>query len=123
MVIDASAIKAILLLEPEAENFAKAIEAARRRRMSAVTALELGRFAESHKGEAGVHELDFFLLRAAIEIMPFDSDQATLARQAFRDHQLGFSESACYALAMIENEPILAKDGIFEETNITVARE
>ena len=69
-----------------------------------------------------MHELDFFLLRAAIEIIPFDSDQATLARQAFRDHQLGFSESTCYALALIHNDPILARAGIFEKTDAMVTR-
>ncbi len=70
MVIDSSAIVAVLLNEKNAAQIAQAIEAASQRLFSAANLLEASIVIESRKGEAGGQELDLLLYRAAIEIVP-----------------------------------------------------
>ena len=82
MVIDTSAVLAVLLGEAEAEQFAKAIAADHKRLMSAFSALETGIVLEARKGPAGAREWDVLLHQAAIDIIPFTSDQYTHARRA-----------------------------------------
>lgn len=125
MVIDASAILAILFGEPEAERFLDLISKDPRRLMSASTALELMIVIEARKGEAGGRELDLLLHRAKIDIVPFDSEQAELARHAWRcfgksNHPAGLNFGDCfsYALAKISDEPLLFKGNDFSQTDI-----
>src|SRR4051794_3979531 len=115
MVIDTSALLAILLNEPDAEQFASAIATAATRRISAVSVLEAGMIVESRYGEIGGIELDGLLQRARIEIMPFTPEQADLARGAFRHfgkgrHRAGLNLGDCatYALAKSTGETVLA---------------
>ncbi len=84
MVIDSSAIVAVLLNEKNAAQIAQAIEAASQRLFSAANLLEASIVIESRKGEAGARELDLLLYRAAIEIVAVDQDQAETARIAWR---------------------------------------
>ena len=72
MIIDTSALICILLGEPEAEEFAKAIACDWKRLMSSVNALEAAIVIEAKKGDPGSRELDLLLARSKIEIVPFD---------------------------------------------------
>ena len=82
MVIDSSAIVAILLNEADAADIAQAIESNSQRLLSAANLLEASIVIESRKGEAGGRELDLLIYRAAIEIVAVDQEQAELARIA-----------------------------------------
>lgn len=73
MVINTSAVLAVLLGEAEAEQFAKAIAADHKRLMSTFSALETGIVIEARKGPAGAREWDVLLHQAAIDIIPFTS--------------------------------------------------
>ena len=84
MVIDASALVAILLGEPEAESFAMAIAGNPKRLMSAFSALETAIVIKSKKGESGGRELDLLFHQAKIEIVPVTPEQFELARSAWR---------------------------------------
>src|SRR5438105_15454892 len=84
MVIDSSAIIAVLLNEANAAQIAHAIEASSQRLLSAANLLEASIVVESRKGEAGGRELDLLVYRAAIEIVAVDRDQAEIARVAWR---------------------------------------
>ena len=85
MVIDTSAIVAILFGEPETRGFAHAIDQDPLRLMSAVSVLEATMVVESELGEAGGRELDLLLRRAGIEVVGFLPEQLDAARHAFRE--------------------------------------
>lgn len=125
MVIDTSAILAILLGEPEAELYAKAIADDSKRLMSAFSALETGIVIEAKKGEAGGREWDILLHRAAIDLIPFTPDQCTLAREAWRKygktrHPAGLNIGDCcsYALAKFSGQTLLFKGNGFNKTDL-----
>jgi ribonuclease VapC len=84
MVIDTSAIIAVLLNEPNAVRIARAIETGSPRLLSAANFLETSLVIESRKGEAGGRELDLLIYRAAIEIVAVDQDHAEIARICLR---------------------------------------
>lgn len=126
MVIDTSAILAILFGEPEADVFAAIISKNSKRLLSAGTALELMIVIEARKGEAGGRELDLLLHRAKIDIVPFDSEQAEIARIAWRNFGksnhvagLNFGDCFAYALAKISGELLLFKGEDFNKTDIS----
>jgi ribonuclease VapC len=129
MVIDSSALLAILLGEPDREGFQRAIEAADLRLVSAMTKLEAGLVMIGRYGPAGGEELDALLRDIAVSIVPFDDRQATIAREAFvrygkGRHRAGlnFGDCAAYALAIAEAEPLLFKGTDFGATDVeTVA--
>ncbi|MGI9503145.1 MAG: type II toxin-antitoxin system VapC family toxin [Geminicoccaceae bacterium] len=128
MVIDSSAVLAILQREPESERFAALIEADPIRLISTVSVLEAGMLAEVRKGETGALELDNFILRGQFQTVPFDAEQASIARLAFRRfgkgrHPAGlnFGDCATYALASTRGEPLLFKGEDFSKTDIAHA--
>ena len=128
MIIDTSAILSILLREPDAERFARAITAASSRRISAATLLETTIVLESRSGSAASRQLDAFLRRAQIELEPVTPEQAQTARQAWRrfgkgNHPAGLNFGDCFAYALAEatREPLLFKGGDFELTDIPAA--
>ncbi len=128
MVIDTSAVLAILQREPESERFAALIEADSIRLISAVSVLEAGMLAEVRKGEPGALELDNFILRGQLQAVPFDAEQSGIARLAFRRfgkgrHPAGlnFGDCAAYALASTRGEPLLFKGADFSKTDIAQA--
>lgn len=128
MIIDTSAILAILLGEPDAEHYEGAIAAAWPRRMSAVALLEAAMVAEARGGVAAGHELDVLLERAEIALVPVTSEHASAARRAWRrfgkgNHPaaLNFGDCFAYALADITREPLLFKGGDFSQTDIEAA--
>jgi ribonuclease VapC len=82
MVIDTSALLAILLDEPERRAFTEAIEAAETRVMSAATLVEVSIVIESRFGAEGIRDLDLLLERADLQVVPVDTEQAHEARRA-----------------------------------------
>lgn len=125
MVIDTSAILAILLGEPDAETYARAIASDPRRLMSAFSALEAGIVVEARKGESGARELDLLMHRAGIEIVSLTEDQFEIARQAWRRYgkgrhpaALNIGDCCSYALARHAQEPLLFKGEDFPHTDL-----
>lgn len=128
MVIDTSALIAILTDEPERRSFNEKIEAAEARLVSSATLLETALVIEGKRGEAGGRELDLLAHRAALTIVPFDQDQLDVARRAFRQfgkgrHPAGLNLGDCfaYALAAATGEALLFKGGDFALTDIDQA--
>ena len=128
MVIDTSALIAILLNETETEAVAKAIAADPKRLISAFNLLEAAIVIEAKKGEAGGIELDLLLHRARMEIVAISAEQVELARTAWRlygkgNHPAGLNIGGCcaYALAKYSGEPLLFKGGDFALTDIPSA--
>jgi ribonuclease VapC len=128
MVVDTSALIAILFGEPEVLSFTRSIADASRKLMGAFNALETGIVVEARKGEAGGRELDLLLHRAQIEIVAMNADQAELARVAWRkygkgNHPAGLNIGDCcaYALAKYSGEPLLFKGNNFSQTDIQAA--
>jgi ribonuclease VapC len=129
MVLDSSAVMAILLLEAEAEEFIQAITEAPSRMMSAPTLVELAIVAETRRGKAGAQDVDRFVAEANIEIVPFDAEQAVAAREAWRRYgrgrhraSLNFGDCFSYALARITNDVLLFKGNDFARTDIMAWR-
>ena len=125
MVIDTSALVAILLDEPERRSYNESIEAADSRLMSVATFVEASIVLEARYGAEGLSALDRFIERAEIELAPVDLEQARVAREAFsrfgrRRHAaaLNFGDCFSYALARVLGEPLLFKGGDFSRTDI-----
>jgi ribonuclease VapC len=127
MVIDTSALVAIFLSEPERQSFLDNIIAAETRLVSAATVLEAGIVLEARRGESAGREFDLFIVRANLQIIPVDAEQADLARSARRKYGTGrhpaalnFGDCFSYALAKATGEPLLAKGTDFASTDIAV---
>lgn len=125
MVIDTSAIVAVLLNEATAARIAQLIETSSPRLLSAANFLETSIVIESRKGEPGGRELDLLLYRATIEIVAVDQDQAEIARAAWRRfgrgrHPAGLNFGDCfaYALAKTRRLPLLYQGNDFSQTDI-----
>lgn len=129
IAIDTSAFIAIFRLEPEADRFIRAIVEADQRIMSAVSLLETSMVIGGRtSGSEAFEPLDAFLLEAGIEIVPYDSEQAALAREAFLRfgkgrHKAGlnFGDCASYALAKARRAALLFKGDDFSQTDIAIA--
>lgn len=128
MVIDTSALVAILAAEPEQQRFIHAIEAAESCRLSAASWVETSIVVESRHGAAGLYYLDQLLSRADIEITTVDQQQARSAREAYRQYGKGrhpaglnFGDCFSYALAAARAEPLLFKGNDFSQTDIVPA--
>jgi ribonuclease VapC len=126
MVIDTSAFIAMLTDEPERRRLVEAIEAAESRLTSAATFVETSLIIESRYGPDGLRDLDLFLARAGIELVPVDGEQAHAARRAWSRfgkgrHRAGLNYGDCfsYALAMTAGEPLLFKGDDFVHTDVT----
>ncbi len=125
MVIDTSAIVAILQNEPEQDAFIEAIESADIRLVSAASFVEASIVILTRYGMDGILDLDLFMAKAGIEISSVDSDQANIARRAFRDFgrgrhpaELNFGDCFSYALAKSLDLPLLFKGSDFSKTDI-----
>lgn len=128
MIVDSSAVLAVLLHEADAERYAEAILTATPCRMSAANALETSIVVEGRGGLEAGHELDEFLERAEIELAPVTAEHLTAARRAWRrfgkgNHPAGLNFGDCfaYALASVTGEPLLFKGEDFAQTDIEVA--
>ena len=125
MVIDTSALLAVLQDEPERRRFNESIELADSRLMSAATFVEVSIVTESRFGAEGLRDLDRFVERADIELVPVDVAQARVAREAFSRfgkgrHAAGLNFGDCfaYALARVLGEPLLFKGEDFSRTDV-----
>src|SRR3990170_3643101 len=126
MIIDASALVAILRDEPDARTFAEAIEAASGRRISAATYVEVGAVIDGARDPVASRRVDELLQAAHIVISPVTEDQARIARNAYRDFGKGSGHPAAlnlgdcfaYALAKAVGEPLLFKGDGFRQTDV-----
>ncbi len=125
MVIDTSALLAILLGEPEAEAFARAIAGDAKRLVGALSALEAAIVLRTRKGSAGVRELDLLLHAARVTVVSLDTDQVLLARAAHEKFgrgrhpaALNLGDCCTYALARASGEPLLFKGNDFSQTDL-----
>ncbi len=128
MVVDTSALVAILLREPDAERFAHALGEASVRLLSAVTRVELSFVIEGRKREAGRADLELLLRDGGFEIVAVTPQQADIAIGAFRRfgrgrHRAGLNIGDCfaYALAAASERPLLFKGDDFIHTDIRPA--
>ena len=128
MVLDTSALLALLLNEAQAPAILQAIEADPIRLVSAATLVETAIVIESRVGEVGGRELDLLLHKAAIEVVAVDAGQADLARHAYRQfgkgrHAAGLNYGDCFAYALSQSagEPLLFKGEDFSKTDVMVA--
>lgn len=104
MMIDTSAILAILFDEPERKPFSVAILRSAERKMSAPNFLEASMLALARRGEDGQRMLDLLIAKLGIEIVPFTVAQGQVARSAFKRfgkgrHQAGLNFGDCIAYA------------------------
>jgi ribonuclease VapC len=129
VIIDTSAIIAILFNESDAEFFAQAITRADARRVSAATFVEASIVVDALTKGAGSRQLDAFFRRASITVEPVTEEHAQIARQAFSDYGKGrhsaglnFGDCFSYALAKALGEPLLFKGKDFSKTDLVAAK-
>ena len=128
MIVDSSAVLAVLYREPDAERFEMAIASAPGCRMSVANALETSIVMEGRGGSAAGHALDRFLKAAVIELEPVTAEHMEAARRAWRrfgkgNHPaaLNFGDCFAYALADVTGEPLLFKGEDFARTDVEAA--
>lgn len=129
MVIDTSALVALLCMEQEAPRLARALEADPHRLISAATWVETAIVIGARYGEAGGRELDLLGAKADLLIRDVDQQQAEFAREAWRRYgkgrhpaALNFGDCFSYALARATGEPLLFKGEDFSRTDILAVR-
>lgn len=125
MIVDTSALVAILYGEDEAASFAEVIQHADLCRLSVANYLELTMVIEKQLGPEGTRHAENFVRRAGIQIEPITVEQGLIARQAFFDFgkgrhkaQLNFGDCFAYALAKAVDEPLLFKGNDFKHTDV-----
>lgn len=128
MVLDTSALAAILFGEPERDEFIAKIVAAPRRLISSATVLEASIVVEARRGEAAGRDLDLLLHRSGVRTIAPDEHQVEVARAAWRRYGKGrhpaglnFGDLFSYALARTAGEDLLFKGEDFSRTDITPA--
>ncbi len=127
MIVDTSALVAILFDEPEAVAFATLLDATEGLRISAATYLEISIVIDKHKKPSLSNAIDELLERYEIYVEYVTFEQAKIARQAYRDYgkgspaNLNFGDCFSYALARVTREPLLFKGDDFIHTDIRPA--
>jgi ribonuclease VapC len=129
MIVDASALVAVITLEPEASAMATAIQNADTLRISAGSYLEATVVLNRRREPVLEAKLDALLENAGFVIEPVTVEQARIARQAYRDYgkgsghpaNLNFGDCFSYALAREKREPILYKGDDFGHTDLRSA--
>lgn len=129
MIVDSSALIAILRREPEAAQFARILDETDELSCSAATYLETAIVVDSRRDPIANLTLDDLIARAGIMIEPFTEAQAQIARQAYRDYgkgsghpaNLNFGDCFAYALARAKREPLLYKGDDFIHTDLRSA--
>lgn len=129
MIVDTSALLAVLLGEAEADEFSDLMLNSDSCLMSAVSFVEASIIAETSGGDGGVRQLDAFLRTAGITVEPISGEQAFAARQAYSDYGKGrhaaglnFGDCFSYALAKVSGEALLFKGSDFRNTDIVPAK-
>jgi ribonuclease VapC len=125
MVVDTSALIALLSMEPESARLAVALESDATRLISAATVVEAGLVIESRYGPVGGRELDLLIAKAGLATEAVTAEQADVARDAWRRYGKGrhsaglnFGDCFSYALAKVTGEPLLFKGDDFTHTDI-----
>jgi ribonuclease VapC len=126
MIVDTSALIAILRDEPQAETLAHAIESSSVRRLSAVSFVEAAVIIDASRDPVASRRFDDLIKEAQIIIEPVTEEQARIAREAYRDFgrgtghpaKLNFGDCFAYALAKFTAEPLLFKGDDFARTDI-----
>jgi ribonuclease VapC len=129
MIVDTSALLAILRDEPEAEVCARAIESSAVRRVSAGNFVEAAVIVDASRDPIASRRFDDLLKEAHIAVEPVTEAQARIAREAYRDFgkgsghpaRLNFGDCFAYALAKATGEPLLFKGNDFAQTDINSA--
>ena len=129
MIVDTSAVVAILRDEPKAPACTRAIEAAAHRRISAANFVEAAIVIDGSRDPVASRRFDDLVHEAQFEIEPVTEAQARIAREAYRGFGIGsghparlnFGDCFAYAPARITGEPLLLKGGDFTHTDITPA--
>ena len=128
MVVDTSALVAILTGEPDRRAFNEKIAAAGRGSISAATYVETHIVIETRYGDDGTRELTLFLHESGITVVPVDRDQADMARLAYKKYgrgkhpaALNFGDCFSYALAKRLGVPLLYKGDDFTKTDLLAA--
>jgi ribonuclease VapC len=129
VIVDTSALIAILRQEPEALEFSR-ILAAKRARISVANFVEAGAVVDAARDPIVSRELDDLIRLAGIEIVPVTVEQGRLAREAYRDFgrgsghaaKLNFGDCFAYALAKESGEALLYKGNDFAATDVGSAR-
>jgi ribonuclease VapC len=128
MIVDTSALLAILFEEPEGQRLDVTIVKTADCRMCSANLLEASLILQSRKGQDGVRDLDLLMARFKIEIVDFTESHALVAREAFRRYgkgrhpaQLNFGDCMAYAVAREAGEELLFKGTDFGRTDIASA--
>jgi len=128
VIVDSSAVVAILSVETDASELANALERAPDRRMSAVSYVESAVVLDSRRNPALSRRLDDFVRETQLLLEPVTVEQARIAREAYRDYGKGrrraglnFGDCFAYALAKEKGEPLLFKGDDFRRTDVEVA--
>jgi ribonuclease VapC len=128
MVVDSSALAAVLFGEEDRTRYMEALSASGRKIISAVNWLEIAMVAEARKGDPGSKALAGLMAVSGLEVIAFDVGQAEIAMDAYRRfgkgrHKAGLNMGDCaaYALAKLTNLPLLFKGGDFPKTDIAEA--
>lgn len=129
MIVDSSAILAVLLFEPEAAAFADLLARTDNLRMSTATYVELVNACDRRVGPEAVADAEHLIERAQIELVAFTVEQAQWARHARLTYGIGrhpaklnFGDCFAYALAKATGEPLLFKGNDFIHTDISAAQ-
>ena len=128
MIVDTSAIVAILLGEPESAGFEAALVRARRCRMSTATYVEMVTVVDRKVGHDAVLEAEAMIAKANIDLVPVTVEQARWARHARLTYGVGrhsanlnLGDCFAYALAKETGEPLLFKGNDFAHTDVIAA--
>jgi ribonuclease VapC len=129
MIVDSSALVAIVRAEPDASRYAAALAFAVRPAMSAVNYVETAVVVDSSRDPVASRRFDELVRVAGIEVVAVTVEQAILARQAYRDFgrgsgspaRLNFGDCFAYALAEQRGEPLLFKGDDFVHTDLIAA--
>lgn len=128
MIVDTSALLAILFAEDDAQRYSESIAGAEVRLVSAANYLEAAIVVDSQIGAVGGRQLDVLILRAGLSVEPVTREHADVARQAYLDfgkgrHKAGLNFGACfaYALSKATGQALLFKGGDFSQTDLVPA--
>jgi ribonuclease VapC len=128
MVVDSSALIALLLGEPETPGYVSALAAASSRLLSAPSYVEIAIVMMARSGPEVLEKFDRLLEHLVVEIVPFTREQAGLAVTAYRQYgrgsghaaKLNFGDCFTYALAKLRDQPVLFKGNDFVHTDIKI---
>lgn len=129
MIVDTSALMAVLRGEPDAPGFVDALAGSTSTRMSAATYLEAAIVVDANRDPVLSARFDELIDAAAVEVVPVDVETARIARQAYRDYGKGsghpaglnFGDCFTYALARASGDELLCKGDDFVHTDLRLA--